>query len=211
MIKHVWFDVDGTLTVDSPEFKKALSNLFYTTYSEVTGKPITKELKQEYDNLYKQYGSNSAIFQSLGCPSNFMMDRFNALDKEKHYRAYKPIYLAVEKIKNKLPVSIFTSLNTSSAIKTLKILKIDPDWMTHFIGGDKVDHLKPALDGFHKLIELSNLPPEEIIYIGDREATDIIPAKELGIKTCLAWKQSDVADYYFTNFEELLNILQINK
>jgi len=70
MIKHVWFDLEGTLTTRSDEFNEAHNQLRYETYSEVVGKPLTKELKQEFEKLYAQYGSNSAVFRSLECASD---------------------------------------------------------------------------------------------------------------------------------------------
>ena len=53
MIKHVWFDLEGTLTIRSDEFNEAHNQFRYKTYMEVVGKPLTKELKQEFETLAK--------------------------------------------------------------------------------------------------------------------------------------------------------------
>lgn len=65
-IKHVWFDLDGTLSIHTSEFNEAHDKLRYMTYAEATRKPLTKEVSEEYEELYKRYGSNSAVFRSLG-------------------------------------------------------------------------------------------------------------------------------------------------
>lgn len=70
-IKHVWFDLDGTLTTHSDSFEKAHNELRYRAYSDVTGKPVDEKLIQEFEALYKKCGSNSAVFTSLGKPSGF--------------------------------------------------------------------------------------------------------------------------------------------
>ena len=37
-IKHIWFDLDGTLTIHTPEFHKAHNELRYKTYAEAVKK-----------------------------------------------------------------------------------------------------------------------------------------------------------------------------
>jgi len=206
MIKHIWFDVDGTLVTHSEEFNKAHNQLRYKLYSEVINKPVTESLQQEFEVLYKKYGSNSLVFRSLGCASDFWMKHFELIDKTKYYYPNEAIYKTVEKLKDKVLISVFTNLTTEGTKNTLKILKIDPSWMTYYLSGDDVKERKPDLNGFYKIIELSKLPAEEILYVGDRISTDITPAKKVGIKTCLVWSQSNEADYSFEKFEDLLTI-----
>lgn len=66
---------------------------------------------------------------------------------------------------------------------------------------------KPALEGFYKMVELSNVPAAEILYIGDDIGKDIRPAKQVGVQAGLMWKQSEEADYSFVNFEDIFKIL----
>ena len=67
----------------------------------------------------------------------------------------------------------------------------------------KIKELEKALE---EEIKKSHLPPEEILYVGDRVKVDVLPAKELGIKTCLVWDKSDEADYSFEKFEDILSL-----
>jgi len=39
-IQHVWFDMDGTLTVHTPEFDEVHNAVRYKAYSDVTGRPV---------------------------------------------------------------------------------------------------------------------------------------------------------------------------
>ena len=206
MIKHVWFDLEGTLTIRSVDFNEAHNQLRYETYSEVVGKPLTKELKQEFEKLYAQYGSNSAVFRSLGCASDFWQKRFNKLDKTRYYKPVKTVYSTLEKLKEKVLISIFTNLKPEEVESTLKIINIDKSWFKFIISGDDIEERKPALDGFYLMIKKSGLPPEEILYVGDRVKVDILPAKEVGMKTCLVWDKSNEADYSFEKFEDILSL-----
>jgi putative hydrolase of the HAD superfamily len=206
MIKHVWFDLEGTLTIRSDEFNEAHNQLRYKTYAEVVGKPLTDELKKEFEELYSKHGSNSSVFRSLGYSSAFWQKRFNKLDKAKYYKPMKTIYTTLEKLKEKVLISIFTNLKPDEVQSTLNIIKVNKSWFKFIISGDDVKERKPALDGFHLMIKKSGLPPEEILYVGDRVKVDVIPAKKVGMKTCLVWNKSEEADYSFENFEDILSL-----
>ncbi len=206
MIKHIWFDVEGTLTIRSDEFNKAHNLLRYKTFAEVLGKPLSKELKQEYEDLYAKYGSNSAVFRSLGYSSDFWQRHFNTLDKKKYYAPVKIICTTLEKLKEKVQISIFTNLKPDDVENTLKLINVDKDWFKFIITGDDIKERKPALDGFYSMIKCSGLHPEEILYVGDRVKVDILPAKEAGMKTCLVWNKSSEADFSFEDFEHILSL-----
>ncbi len=206
MVKHIWFDIEETLTRRSDKFNEAHDMLRYKTYAEVIGKPLTEELKQEFEKLYAKHGSNSAIFRSLGCASDFWQIRFNALDKAKYYKPIKTVYTTLEKLKEKVPISIFTNLKPDGVESTLKIIKVNKKWFKFIITGDDIQERKPALDGFYEMIKKSGLSSKEILYVGDRVSVDILPAKKVGMKTCLVWDKSNEADYSFEKFEDILSI-----
>lgn len=47
-INHVWFDMDGTLTVHAEEFDKVHNDLRYQTYASVLGREVDDTLIDEY-------------------------------------------------------------------------------------------------------------------------------------------------------------------
>lgn len=207
MIKHIWFDQDGTLTVHTPDFHRDHNLLRYQTYADLVKKPVSPEIEAEYEELYKRYGSNSAVFRSLGMPSDYWQIRFNTLDPTKYYKPIPAIYETLNIIKDIVPISIFTNVKSSNISRTLTSVRIDRAWFTYIITGDDITERKPALEGFHLMIKKSALPPAEMLYVGDRVDVDIKPAKELGIKTGLVYGNSELADYSFENFEDILAIV----
>ena len=54
--------------------------------------------------------------------------------------------------------------------------------------------MKPDPDPFLKALELARVSPDEAIYIGDKEETDILGAKAVGMKTIMVWGKSPEAD-----------------
>jgi len=67
----------------------------------------------------------------------------------------------------------------------------------------KIKELEKALE---EEIKKSHLPPEEILYVGDRVKVDVLPAKEVGMKTGLVWDKSEKADYSFEKIEDILSL-----
>lgn len=204
MIKHVWFDFSETIAFLK---KERHDRLRYETYSEIVGKSISDELITKYETLYKKYNhSNSAIFRTLGQTSNFWSECVNAVESSELYElADKNIPNALEEIKKFVPISIFSNIQLE---KILPSLNINPEWFTHILSAGTVKEPKPALDGFYKMIELSEIPAEEILYIGDDIGKDVRPAKQVGVLAGLMWKKSDEADYSFEKFEDVLLLFQ---
>ena len=196
MIKHIWFDFSETIaTIHKARHDK----LRHDSYSSVTGKPLTPELIEEFEKLSAKYPrSNSAMFRSLGMLANYWSDQVNSVNpKELYYLVDDNIPEVLNKLSKIVPISIFSNLNLK---KVLPVLNIDSKLFSHILSSEMLKEPKPALEGFYKMIELSNLKPEEILYIGDHLVKDILPAKKVGLKTGLIFSFSDQADYNFKNF-----------
>lgn len=205
-IKHVWFDMAGTLTVNTDEFDKVHNALRYQTYASVVGREVDDTLIDEYEVLYKKYGSNSAVFASLGKPSDFWMQYFDQIDQTRYYEPIPDIYETLDKLRHIVPISLFTNARLENIQKTLAVVNVDASWFTHILSGDDVQSRKPALDGFHLMVEKSRLPAESILYVGDRIDVDIKPAHAIGMLTYLVYAKSDEADFSSEDFSDVLRL-----
>ena len=208
MIKEVWFDLNGTLTLQTPEFLEAQDTLCYEAYSEATHQPITNELKAEYKAAYKEHGSKSAVFKALGMPQEFWQNYFNTLDESEYYKPDERIYKTVDAIRKLRPIGLLSNSTPDRIDRTLKTVNIDPSWFTHILSNYDISEPKPNLEGFQLMIERSGANPDELIFVGDREDVDILPAKKLGIKTVMVWGRSDEADQSFNDFAELKSLVE---
>ena len=206
-VKHIWFDMDGTLTVHTAEFDEVHNALRYQAYSDVNGRPVDDALITEFEELYRQYHSNSAVFTALGKPSDFWMHYYAQIDQDKYYEPIPDVFETLDKLRAIVPISLFTNDRLSNAEKTLSVVGVDMDWFTHVVSGDDVANRKPALDGFYLMIQRTGISAEQILYVGDRVGVDIEPAKSVGMRTCLAYGQSDKADYSFNKLSDLLTLI----
>ena len=202
MIKHVWFDFSDTIGFIN---KEEHDKLRYDSYAAITGKPVSQELIKEYEELYQKHErSNSAVFRSLDQSSNYWSERVNSIDPAKFYKlADESIPAVLDKLRKVVPISIFSNIQLGNVLPGLGI---HLEWFTHILSSGMVKEPKPALDGFYKMIELSKLPSDEILYIGDDVGKDILPAKKVGIKSGLLWKKSEEADYCFEKFGDILSV-----
>ncbi len=209
MIKHAWFDVERTLYRVTPELEEAHKELRYKTFADVLEKERSDDTDREYERLYQKLGGNSVIFTHLGKSSNFWAHTLVHLDITKVLDPDPTIASTIRAIADNIPVSLFSNLNIDRIKDILHFQSIDELMFTHVLTGDDVQHRKPHREGFEKMIELSGVPAGKIIFIGDRVKTDIIPAKKLGMQTCLIYDTSSEADMCADTFETLLEILPI--
>ncbi len=205
-IKHLSFDLGNTLVRENPDFVKTHNELKYQTYAEAIKQPLTDHLRHEFDEKLEKFATTSALFASMGFPSDHWQNRFNTLDRSQVYYFDQTIWETMRKLNQLIPLSIFTTIKKDAAYETLKIAKLDPSLFQFIISGDDTPNRKPALDGFKLVIEKAKLPAENILYVGDRVNADIIPAKKTGMQTCLVFGESSEADYCVQDFEKLLEI-----
>ena len=203
-IKHIWFDFSGTLASTIPvEHNK----LIHRTYSEAVKKPISEDLISEFKDLYQKHKSVSTVFTNhLGLPQGYWAMVVDAADPKTLVRLADPkIPFILGQIRKLVPISIFSNMRMD---KLLPAVGLDASLFTHILSGADIKNPKPALDGFYKIIELSELPPKNILFIGDDVEKEVIPVKKVGMLAGIIWTSSKKADYSFKNFEEILNILE---
>lgn len=203
LIRHIWFDFSDTIVA----FDEGLHDeLVYESYSEITGKPITPELKEEFAKLFKEHGSYTKSFVALGKAHDFWSGRISSVDPKVFLRLTDSEAPQIfQELRKLVPISLWSNIH---AKMLLPALGVDPAWFTHILGPDEVKNPKPALDGFHLLLERSGIPSEEVLFVGDSLVKEIRPAKSLGIQTGLIWSESPEADYCFKNFKEVLALVQ---
>jgi FMN phosphatase YigB (HAD superfamily) len=205
-IKHVWFDLAGTLYKETPEFNEVHNQFRYQTYAKLQGITNFSVAKKEFLDLYQKYGSNSAVFRALGQPSNYWMRALDAMDFTAVLHPDFEVTQTLANLKDIVPISLFTNFPKDRIVGLLAHLDIPAAYFTTVLTGDDILECKPALDGFYAMIEHSGLSASQILYVGDRIDVDIKPAKSVGIKTCLLYGKSDEADFSLDNFSAILRL-----
>jgi len=210
MIKEVWFDTNGTLYKETPEFDAALTAYVYKELGVVIGETDPAKLKSVHDELYGKYSSNSAVFQSLGMPADYWQDKFEEFDPNTLLKPNAEITETLRKLKDLVPLGVFTNARMYKLEDMLNHLAIPAEFFAHKLSAVDVGKPKPDSAGFRRMVEMSGADASEILYVGDKVSKDILPAKQVGMQTCLLWTQSPEADYCAASFTELLEIVRMN-
>ncbi|MBI5002530.1 HAD family hydrolase [Candidatus Woesearchaeota archaeon] len=205
---HIWFDLEGTL-LKNPLYDAAVEDFAYQLYLQETGKQRTAETKKEFDALLKQQGRKSLIFVSLGKSKKFYAEAFATQFPFQNYISRdEDVQNVISFLKQKkIGLGVYTSVPRGQLITILGLLGLDPLDFT-LLSGDDVQNAKPDPEGFEKIVQCCGVPAEQLIFVGDSEKKDIIPAKSVGMKTILVCGSSLVADYSALDFKELLSFFQ---
>lgn len=91
----------------------------------------------------------------------------------------------------------------------LSLMEINRALFDEIVTSEIVGETKPSTKGFKYILKKTGLPPAAHLMIGDREQVDLVPAKSLGMKTCLVWSdtQSTIADVTLPTVYALTDVL----
>lgn len=211
MIKHICWDLDGTLYRPTPQLEKELNALRLKLYAEITGRKPNAETWRGYQALYSKLNSHSAIFASLGKPKEYWHSHRNKLKVTKYIESEKcTVDMFKEFSKMNLTHGIFTDNMLVETRKILAAMKIPLPLFKYILTIEQVGKPKPDLSGFRKVVELSGVKAGEILFVGDRINTDIIPAKAVGMQTALVWSDESKTEAGYT-FPHVADVLEIFK
>lgn len=171
-IKHIWFDFSETIAIPS----EAHDKLLYETYASVVGKPVSSKLKSEYRKEHEKHKSNSAVFNYLGLPAGYWSGVVNSKNPIELYKLADPnIPVVLDKLRQMLPISIFSNMRMDIL---LPAMAINPKWFTNFLSSADLKKPKPNPEGFYKIVEMSNLPANQVLFIGDSVEKEDVTCKE---------------------------------
>lgn len=188
----IW-DFDGTLYRPTPALTQAIIEADYELIMRHTGWDKAKTV-EEFHKIYKVKTPSSTetaaelagiSVQEAAIECELYKDRRPFLSRDQrlidmfakltHYTHYFLVNGIQEKVR-----------------ESLDVLGVSPDIFREFVTAEVVGVNKPQPDGFRYIMEKTGFPADAHLMIGDRVAVDLVPAKALGMKTCLVW--SDVTD-----------------
>lgn len=206
-IKQIWFDLDGTLAVQTDEWNAAHDQVRYLVYAELVGRSVDDVLRAEYDSLYEAHKSNSSVFRALGQSAGYWIDHYEAADLSDYYKPNEEVSRTMGQIAQKFELGLFTNNKRAVLEKTLDNIDLDIQYFTKILTGDLIKERKPHPHGFEVMLKMSGLQPQEILYVGDRYHVDIEPAQKLGMQGALVWSRDERADYNFMQFSDIVDLL----
>lgn len=203
--KAIGFDLDNTLYKETPETKSIITEYILEKAAAILRKEIS-EIKKEYSKNYNLFQSARRALIAMGIKEGMDIVQ-EALEKADIASQLKPdnkTAILLQDLAKTYKLFLITGSKKNEAQKKLQALGINYKLFTESIYADN-PHKLLREDGtaFTYIAEKLHLKQEELVFVGDREQVDIIPAKKLGITTCIINGQSKEADYNITSLEEL--------
>ncbi len=214
-IVAVGFDLDGTLYKTTP----AIDDRVRTKIAEkiLERMPTLESVERArdfFETSYKTLSSGTKILKEIGYenPREVMdeclatADVLDLINDDQN----------LEAILKEMRCLYFTYLLTSSpepvALKKLEKIGIGPGlfYLTAFCDTPSLGN-KHDGTAFKYVIKESSIAAENHVYIGDRLNSDILPAKELGMKTIAVWSEIPEADYSITDIHDIKKCYYKNK
>ncbi|KHD85853.1 HAD-IA family hydrolase [Heyndrickxia ginsengihumi] len=182
---HILWDFDGTLFDTYPAYTNILSQVLGDTENK---QEIYEKLKISYSHAISYYNI-----------SNDQEEKIKNLKKKLPPHEIKPFngVEAILKYANKNVIMTHKHRDGVEAI--LKYYGWDP----YFVDIVTIDDGFPRKPDSLAYLYLHKKHKIDLV-IGDREL-DLLPAKELGIATCIFQSDSNVADYRLQDYSEFFN------
>ena len=184
---RILWDFDGTLMDTYPVYAK----LFW----EALDKPCSE--REMFDLLKVTFGH---AFQTLGLTQE-QVERLRVLERRLDPAQFHP-FDGVEEVLAAAEINvIMTHKDRKNARAILRANRLEK-YFTEIVTADDGFPLKPDPASYRYLHEKYHLD----LAVGDREL-DILPAKAIGIGTCLFQNHTPGADYYVDSYDDFFTVL----
>lgn len=184
-IKAIIWDFDGTFYPSNKTVVAAMEEGQYQTIMRHTGWDRARA-KKEFWNVYPTQTTSGNIAVGIICTiptaqaaieNEIGFDRLAFIEKDKRLPEL------FEKLKNYRHFILGNGVKANLE-RTAKGIGID-GFFEEIVTSEVVGANKPDPAGFLYIMKKTGLPPDQYLMVGDREAVDLIPAKKLGMHTCL--------------------------
>lgn len=222
-VAWILFDFGGCLDSDGVHSRK----LFFDQF--VKNELVTSNQNTLFQEAYS-YSDQKVIGESLIVNFNlqamnermcfYIAEKLNSSDEKKVQQAaiditqVQSFYLnrnrmILEKLTSHYQLGIISNFSGNLEV-ILKEFKLD-HYFTFVLDSYHVGFSKPNPEIFKLAISKTNCPSNKLVFIGDNIDRDIMPAKNLGMKTILISDKETTspADYTLSTLSSLLEVAQI--
>lgn len=192
----IW-DFDGTFYRPDEALFREVREAEYRTVMAHTGWDRERTL-QEFHSVYKKvYPSATETTAHLAgitiAAAAIEMEEY--FDRRKYLKRDERLISMFRLLSDKRHFILANGV-VSKHRECLKVLGVAESIFEEIVTSETVGVTKPHPAGFEHILKTTQLPPASHLMIGDREEVDLVPARKLGLRTCLVFseKRSTIAD-----------------
>lgn len=205
----IW-DFDGTLYRPNPDLFGEVRESEYRAIMHHTGWNREKTI-EEFHKLHKVTIQSATLVVARLCN---ISTAAAAVEAEKYFDRRKYIHRDDRLIELFQKLKRFRQYILANGViarhkEALAVLGVPLDTFEEDVTAETVGVTKPDPAGFLYIAEKTGLPAAAHLMIGDRELVDLLPAKTLGMHTCLVWSdvKSTVADVTVPSVYDVAGLL----
>lgn len=207
-VKVLVWDLDGTLYKSLPELSQAMHQAFIKILGEYKNLSL-KEADKLLEETKKIHKGTTKSLQALGCGSRVsIIKRVEGLvDKTSYLKVdhkLQQLFIYLSSFHHVL----LSDTTHRTIISELEALGLSHTLFDFIVGVDDTNTTKPDLSFFKTVLDHTNSPKGSHLMIGDRLEIDLIPAKRLGMKTCLVWGNSPEVDISLPTVYDVVKLFQ---
>ncbi len=209
-IRAVGFDLDKTLYKPDGKASHMIEKYVIQKAHEILGIP-TKEIKEGYKKLYDEKQSVRRSLLAMGIPegAKIAQEAIAQANIAQYLKEDPKLVELMRKLHEEYELYLITSSKKDDAISKLNALGISETTFSIPQYG-RTDHTREDGSAFRYVATTLGISLEQMMFVGDREQVDIVPANSLNILTALVNgepRQKTVADYRLKEIYSLDKIL----
>lgn len=184
-IKTLAWDLDGTLYPATPKMNEAITQRLLTLIAKTRSCSL-EEAEAYYQDQKNILKSSTRVLDKLGLDGQqFFLDVWAELPLGEFIEP-NPTLAQLFNQAGRLQHIMHTNSNSQQTVaRKLACLGLSPNLFSVILTSGEMRAHKPDQKAFEILLETAGNQPEEILYLGDRVEVDLIPAKKIGLRTCL--------------------------
>ena len=204
MIKAVGFDLDNTLYKVNDRMDNLIRNYIITKASLI----LNRDVKEEFNNYFKEFQSGRRSLLALGIKdaAELVQEALEKADISLELKPDKELVSLLNDLSKVYTLYLITSSAETEALKKLKALNIDFNLFSIKLYND-CKYKREDTTVFPYVASLLELRVNELMFVGDREYVDILPANKLGVITAIVNAKSEHATYELERIYDLRRIL----
>jgi HAD superfamily hydrolase (TIGR01549 family) len=204
-IKGIIWDLDGTLLQIGSEIQAEIDLRYNGTYAKAKSISLA-DAKRKISERYKQLGSYTKVMDEIGVNGKELLAQiFRDIDYADYLEPDLKIRKALQEL-NHLQHFIFNNAEREGAVKKLAALGLGKKLFSKIFCSYEMKWPKHDPTSFRYICRKTGLKPSQLLSVGDREKSDIIPAQAIGMRTCMVYGSSKVADVSLKNHYEVAEL-----
>lgn len=168
--------------------------------------------EQQFIQIREELGSNTKALNKLGVDGQkFFTDVWDQMDLSQYIKPEPKVVEMFEQLRDYRHFLLSNSNRLDQMERKLGLVGLSLDVFELIVETTVLGLSKPDQAVYQYALDKLQVSPSQILYVGDREETDIVGAKRVGMRTCLIGSESDLADLCLATPHQLVEVFWLGK